>query len=304
MGQTVTQSQQADLTAILSSSTNAAVEGLTLTDVTVQYRKAGDAAFSVKSLTPTSAAVTSGNAETYALVDGQTLLVAVDGAAPATATFNTGDFIDIANATAAEVAAVITTDITGATAADVGGYVVITATSTGDSSQLEVTGGTANTALGFSTTVVNGTTFFFEIGSGVYEIRFTASELDTLGSFVYTVNGSTITQFVGEADVEAVTVAPVLVAVQTCTVTGHLKTLAGTALANAAVSARIIGKPTIDNNLAYEDALTSTTTNSNGEFFIELPRLAFVEVYIPKVNYRRQLTVPNRATANLFTEVP
>lgn len=95
------------------------------------------------------AVLTSGNAETYALSDGETLLVRVDGGTAQTATFNTGDFADIGNATAAEVAAVITTDITGATAADAATFVAITSTSSGS---IAVTGGTANGALGFATT--------------------------------------------------------------------------------------------------------------------------------------------------------
>lgn len=94
--------------------------------------------------------VTSANAETFALSDGQTLTVKVDGGAEQTATFNTGDFGDIANATAAEVAAVITTDIVGATGgAPGGGLVDITSDA---AVSIEVTGGTANGALGFPTT--------------------------------------------------------------------------------------------------------------------------------------------------------
>ena len=62
-----------------------------------------------------SAVIESGNAETYALVNGQTLLVKVDDGPAQTATFNTGDFVAIGAALAEEVAAVLTTDLTGAT---------------------------------------------------------------------------------------------------------------------------------------------------------------------------------------------
>jgi len=122
------------------------------------------------STTAVAATITSGNAETYNLSDGQTLTVIVDGGAVQTATFNTADFGDITMATAAEVAAVIETDIAGVTAADIGGSVVITTDSVGPSpySTLEVTGGTANSELNFSTTVVAGTgvTFSAIIGEG------------------------------------------------------------------------------------------------------------------------------------------
>jgi uncharacterized phage protein gp47/JayE len=104
-----------------------------------------------------AAAVVSGNAETYSLSDGQTLTVEVDGGSVQAATFNTGDFAVIGLATAAEVAAVISADITGATAIDAGGFVRIESDNAdGETSSLEVTGGTANPALGFPTALVAG----------------------------------------------------------------------------------------------------------------------------------------------------
>jgi len=95
--------------------------------------------------------VTSGNTQTYALVDGQTLTVRVDGQSAAqTVTFNTADFAAIGAATAAEVAAVISTDLASpsATGGTSGGAVTITSDSGGS---ILVTGGTANAALGFAT---------------------------------------------------------------------------------------------------------------------------------------------------------
>lgn len=67
----------------------------------------------------------------------------------------TGDFDDASAATAAEVAAVITTDIAGATGDDNGGSPRITSDASG-AGTVEVTGGTANAALGFHTVAVNG----------------------------------------------------------------------------------------------------------------------------------------------------
>lgn len=96
--------------------------------------------------------VTSGNTELFALANGETLTVKVDGqSVEQTVTFLSGDFGDIGNATAAEVAAVITTQLASpsATGGSPGGAVTITSDSGGT---IEVTGGTANPALGFPTT--------------------------------------------------------------------------------------------------------------------------------------------------------
>jgi hypothetical protein len=99
------------------------------------------------------ATVTAANAEPYALVDGQTLTARVDGQSAAqTVTFNTADFAAIGAATAAEVAAVISTDLSSpsATGGTSGGAPTITSDSSGS---VRVTGGSANGALGFPTSL-------------------------------------------------------------------------------------------------------------------------------------------------------
>ena len=67
-----------------------------------------------------------------------------------------------------EVAAVINTDITGLSADGASGSVVLTADSTGPSpySTIEVTGGTGNVEIGFSTTPVAGTGVAYSIITG------------------------------------------------------------------------------------------------------------------------------------------
>jgi len=98
----------------------------------------------------------SGNSQPFTLADGQTLVVAVDGGGNQTATFNTADFADIANATAAEVAAVIETDITGVTATPDAGRVKIASDTEGASSQLDIDVSSTATGLGFETGAING----------------------------------------------------------------------------------------------------------------------------------------------------
>lgn len=97
--------------------------------------------------------VTSGSTEPFALSSGLFLLVKVDGQSAAqTVTFVSGpDFFDISIATAAEVAAVISTALStpSATGGTSTGAVTITSDSGGT---IEVTGGDANPILGFPTT--------------------------------------------------------------------------------------------------------------------------------------------------------
>ena len=98
------------------------------------------------------AVLTSGAAEPFALSNGQQLEVKVDGQSTAQiVTFNAGDFASIGAATAAEVAAVLSTQLAAPSAT--GGVSGSNATITSDSGgTIEVVGGSANIALIFPTT--------------------------------------------------------------------------------------------------------------------------------------------------------
>lgn len=89
-------------------------------------------------------------AEPFALTDGQTLALVLNDGTQQVATFNTADFADIGAATAAEVAAVINTDISGVTASDNGsGNLLIEGNVIDGTSSIFVDpAGTATTALG------------------------------------------------------------------------------------------------------------------------------------------------------------
>ncbi len=103
-----------------------------------------------------AAAVNTANSEPFSLADAQTLEVQIDGGATQTVTFSTGDFVDIGNATAQEVADAINADITGGAAEDALGEVRLTSDTEGTGSSVQIVGGTANPALGFPTTLVVG----------------------------------------------------------------------------------------------------------------------------------------------------
>lgn len=126
----------------------------------VAFNAGGDQTFTISA---TAAARESTNTEStpFALSNGMTLTVKIDGGSTQTITFLTASFVDITNATAEEVCAVINAGLIGGTAtATTGGTkVTITSDRKGTGSHVQVTGGTANAsgALNFSTTVVDGT---------------------------------------------------------------------------------------------------------------------------------------------------
>lgn len=145
----------------------------------------------------TRATLTSGNTEPYALTNGNTLTISIDGEPDQTVTFNTADFVNIGAATAAEVAAVVLAQTTDIGAADVGGAVVLTnARSLLNTRTLEVTGGTDAAAFAFPGVVT---------GSG---------EGDTLSVSVDGEPAQTFTVFIADyADIENATAAEVAAAI-------------------------------------------------------------------------------------------
>ena len=96
---------------------------------------------------------------TYAITNGQNITVKVDGGSVQTIAFLTAEFVSIGAATAAELAAVINSKIVGAKASLTSGGTKVTITSDrkGSGSSIQVTGGTANGAIAFGTSVQSGT---------------------------------------------------------------------------------------------------------------------------------------------------
>ncbi|MBL8694368.1 MAG: flagellar hook-associated protein FlgK [Planctomycetes bacterium] len=107
----------------------------------------------------TYAGVSSTGSEPYAVTDGSSLSVAVDGGSPQMITFSSGQFADISKATAEEIAAAINSQVTGATARVDHGRVVIASNTEGILSSIQIADGSGapNAVLGFSTTLDTGT---------------------------------------------------------------------------------------------------------------------------------------------------
>lgn len=138
----------------------------------------------------TAATRTAGSTGTYALSDGQTLTAAIDGGSVQTVTFNTAEFSDIGAATAEEVAAVMNAELTGCSVDVDGNAPRITSDKRGTDSGVNVTGGTANTALNFTTGNVAGTGDVADIDAvTVAEIK-TVMEADIAGLTINDVSGA------------------------------------------------------------------------------------------------------------------
>lgn len=94
----------------------------------------------------------------YTLANGMTLTVSLDGAPVQSLGFITADFFDIGDARPEEVARAINAQAVGFYAQISGAAVRLFTLATGPATTLQVTGGTSNAELGFSTVPVTGTT--------------------------------------------------------------------------------------------------------------------------------------------------
>lgn len=96
-----------------------------------------------------AAEVTAAGVAPYALSDGMDLRLRIDDGPEQTVVFSSADFADIANATDAEVAAVLNAAIFGGRASTPGGSVQLASDTEGTASRVEITGGSANAELAF-----------------------------------------------------------------------------------------------------------------------------------------------------------
>lgn len=127
----------------------------------------------------TAGSTTSANFEPFGLVDGQTLILEVDGVEE-TITFLAADFVDITIATAAEVAAVIADSSVLVTASDSGGAVLVETIEHSTDTCLRITGGSARPALGLDTDTHCGLT---QPGTALYWSIAATSTAETIANF-------------------------------------------------------------------------------------------------------------------------
>ena len=107
----------------------------------------------------TTATIGGTNGGPFALADGDELQIEVDGGVAQTVTFNTGDFADIAAATAEEVVAAIQAQTSGVSASIVGGRVVLQSLTDGSTGSLQLTNVTNDPlgTIGLSAVLETGT---------------------------------------------------------------------------------------------------------------------------------------------------
>ena len=145
----------------------------------------------------------------FALVDGMVLNVSIDGGAPQAISFLGSEFGNIGAATAAEVVAVLNAKLAGAGAQVTNANkVTITSDRKGTGSGVNVSGGTANTPLAFTTGNIAGTGNVSNIKAvSVAEVK-TVVEAAVTGVLVSNIAGAVKIARVGTGGAATVQVMP------------------------------------------------------------------------------------------------
>lgn len=308
MSSILIQSTSDTVTLYVETTSGAAAEDLTASDVQVDLRKAGEAFFTNKPLTD----ATDATADIGSGANG-TVTVAVPGTAGNSYTVE----VTVPAGTSALTVTKSGTDLTVALAVSSGVPITAenTATQIADSinaldSEIEATAsGTGADSLSSAegpaalSGGADGT--WTDVGLGFYNLTLSTDDTDTLGTLYLRLSGPSVRPQVEQYTVAtAVSSSPTpTVSVTTTSIFGYLLKADGTAYEGASVAARVLSSPTIlhpgTEGLLLEQSLVTTSTDSDGFFTISLIAGSTVEVFIPAGNYKRTIVVPSAST-NLF----
>jgi hypothetical protein len=141
---------------------------------------------------------------------------------------------------------------------------------------------------------------------GYYSVLLSPLDLNTLDSFLYTVDSYPVAGAFDEFE-RTIEVIPATSAesetppsLATCVLKDNVVDLAGNPVANISVSARMLAVPAVAQGVGVEDQVVTATTDANGFFQLSVLQSATIDIVIPKIGYRRTLVVPNTTSANLF----
>lgn len=144
------------------------------------------------------------------------------------------------------------------------------------------------------------------LGNGVYKIVFTATEMDTLGDFLYTITGAKFDNIVyDEFTIEPAPAGSQTVLPNQCIVSGTVFNQSALPPQSVKIVARPAQFPAKDgNNILTADAVW-TYADAYGNFSLPLIQNSVALIYIERAGIRgAQITVPASPSANMIDLLP
>jgi hypothetical protein len=240
--------------------------------------------------------------ENFALSDGMLLTYKLSDNIEQTIVFDDADFVNINTATAAEVADVLNSQGIGIWSHysyELPGKVYIRTTQKNET--LQITGGSANTILGFSTENISEKSHFIKIAEVAHQT----------GVLEYTDQNGRMDDWyqlttVDLSSNESMPTIPKQAGAQRepiCVVTGKIITGDGYRLADKEIKGKIEFPPKIAGTPLSgidREAIVSYS-RLDGTFELELLQGAIYFIEIPSIEFARKVLIPEEQSANLFS---
>lgn len=137
---------------------------------------------------------------------------------------------------------------------------------------------------------------FIEIGNGYYILKWSQSDMDTLGNFYFQIDGLAIDLQEKEFSIETLPQDLVITPPNLCVVSGVIRDASGQPLQNVLISAKALEWPYQNNMSILSDSLVTARTDSQGFFQFSLIRGIKVLIEVERSGIRYQATVPDAAS--------
>lgn len=154
------------------------------------------------------------------------------------------------------------------------------------------------------TTRVLTSSDWVNLGSGFYVLKWPASILNVLGTFFFTLTGSSFDNFVyDEFDVDP---APISLSTpaDVCLVSGNLSDLSANPVHNAVISARLVSYPASGGSSVITSDSIRTVPDYFGNFTLPMIQGKTAIIEIERTSVKYQITVPYASSANFLDLVP
>jgi hypothetical protein len=137
------------------------------------------------------------------------------------------------------------------------------------------------------------------LGDGYYVLQFSPVDMDTLGSFWFSIDGLAFDEQMQEFTIESLPADIIAVPPDVCLVSGVIIDAGGNALKDILVTAKGLAWPYKSNANILADSFVDVRTDYLGQFQMRLVRGAKVLLEVEKTGIRAQVTVPDAASVLL-----
>ncbi len=142
-------------------------------------------------------------------------------------------------------------------------------------------------------------TDFYELEDGYYVIKWSGSDMSTLGAFFFVISGLAFDTVETSFSVEPLPEALVVIPPEVCVVSGNLRDAGSSPMKDLQITFRVVNYPLQSGTSILSSDKVLARTDSQGNFSAELIRGLTMVVEIERTGIRNQFEVPDAATALL-----